>query len=158
MVSSQTLRKRLHEQKHIAETETSRETIIVRKTINGKRTRVFSIHRASLFSEPGQPDQPDQSRELGESPLESSPIGQVLPDQWSGSESTPDQDDPLNNNGIPFYGQVGQVKNETESKNTNLSRVYPFSGQVDSENLTNAPEKPDQSEKTLDLSTDEEVF
>jgi Domain of unknown function (DUF3854)/Domain of unknown function (DUF927) len=155
VVSEQTLRKRLHEQGHIAETEPSRETIVVRKTIDGKRTRVFSIHRVSLFSEADQPAQPDQASKL---PPESDSIGQVLPDQWSGSKPPPDHNNLLINNDVPSNGQVGQVRNVTDSKNINPACACSSCGQVDSKNLTSATKKPDQSGETLDAGDDEEVF
>jgi hypothetical protein len=163
VVSGQTLRKRLHEQGHIAEVEPSRGRTLVRKTINGKRTQVFSIYRASLFAEPDQTDQTDQT---DESPPESSSIGPKKTDQWSDSEFVPDQDNTLNHEEIFSSGPFGPKKNERESKNTNLSRACPvsgpFSGPAGFEKRTNATEKTDQSEKTLDASggsdLNEEVF
>lgn len=150
VVSPRTLWKRLHEKGHVAETEGSRETYMVRKTLDGRRTGVLPIYRGSLFQKPDQPDQPDQSAKSGEPTPELEPIGQVLPDQWSGHELLPDHGNALNYNEISPIGQVGQAENITEAEYFDRARAGSLSGQVLRSDLTNGPTKPDQSEEMLD--------
>ncbi len=59
-ISARTLRKRLHERGLLASTDTEREVLTVRKTLEGKRREVMHLRAASLYAE--KPDQPDQTR------------------------------------------------------------------------------------------------
>jgi hypothetical protein len=58
-VSSRTLRKRLHERGLLASTDTERDVLTVRRTLEGKRREVLHLRAGSLSAE--KPDQPDQS-------------------------------------------------------------------------------------------------
>jgi uncharacterized protein DUF927 len=61
-VSAQTLRKRLHERGHLAQVDKKRETVIMRKTIDGKQTKILALYRVSLFAKnlPNLPNLPNQ--------------------------------------------------------------------------------------------------
>jgi hypothetical protein len=59
-VSAQTLRKRLKEKGLLASTDEKRETLTVRRTIEGVKSRnVLHLHLSSLFSDREKPDKPD---------------------------------------------------------------------------------------------------
>jgi len=167
-VSAQTLRKRLNEQGHIAETEGSQETLAVRKTIEGERIRVIVVYRTSLFAEPVQPVQPVQSPDEGS---KEASIGQVFDSNWTGFDgdwagwtgckTTSVHSKPLIDNAMRYSGQVGQENVERERSDTRTtSDICPGAGQVLSDPSTNLSTKPVQSGKTLDESGlgYEEVF
>ncbi len=59
-VSAQTLRKRLKEKGLLASVSETRQTLLVRRTLEGVKDRsVLHLHLSSLFSDWGKPDEPD---------------------------------------------------------------------------------------------------
>jgi hypothetical protein len=62
-ISPRTLRRRLRERGLLASVGGGRETLTVRRTLDGKRREVLHLHAASLFSGPDQPDQPPANAE-----------------------------------------------------------------------------------------------
>ena len=143
VVSAQTLRKRLHEQNHIAEVEPGQGTILVRKTLDGKRTRVLVLHRSSLYPEKSVLSV--QSVHQGD---ESPVTGQVFDDDWTGFfddwtgfKPQPVLDNPLNNKEISVSGRIGQKNPIGERRDAkNMHAHTPSPGQVlsnDSKNLSN---------------------
>src|SRR5262249_45852860 len=64
-VSPRTLHKRLHEQGHLVDVDRGRETLRVRRTLEGARRDVLAIIGPSLVTKPDQPDQPDRHAQTG---------------------------------------------------------------------------------------------
>jgi hypothetical protein len=144
-VSAQTLRKRLDE-RHLlittGKTTEGRETLLVRRSIEGRRRDVLHLSILSLSLEREKPDQPDQ-------PADTRASGQVFPDQWSGNGERPDQGKPLKDTGSIDAGQVGQVFRSVESQSWNVgkndhSECVLWSGSP--ENLTRKPDQRDRDE------------
>lgn len=60
-ISAQTLRKRLNEKKILASIDGKRQTLTVRRTIEGVKDRsVLHLRRSSLFAGADEPDEPDE--------------------------------------------------------------------------------------------------
>jgi hypothetical protein len=104
-VSAQTLRKRLHEKRLLVSTGKveGRETLLVRKTLEGRRRHILHLSHESLgLSTHFEPDQPDQAEDVEES-------GQVLWAGFWGVVKEPDHGSECKNDGSDTNGQVGQV-------------------------------------------------
>jgi hypothetical protein len=61
-VTARTLRKRLHERGLLHSTDTSRQTLTVRRTLEGRRREVLHTADDFLSAPGGRPDQPDHAR------------------------------------------------------------------------------------------------
>ncbi len=122
-VSARTLHKRLHEGGHLVSVETTRDTLKVRRSLEGARRDVLHLRAASLLR--GKPDQPDQDLEeerpetaaawsgswSGSEAGPDQPGGK--PDQPSSSESAADPGDPLMGASV---GRVGRVPGERDER------------------------------------------
>jgi hypothetical protein len=110
-VSPQTLRKRLHERRLLASTgkeAEGRETLLVRRTIEGSRRDVLHLHARSLaLHKQQEPGQPDQRHEVPLNGRENLTNGQPL-------GRSPDQRKPLEDKACHEFGQLGQVLNLLE--------------------------------------------
>jgi hypothetical protein len=84
-VSARTLRKRLRERGLLASTDTEREVLTVRRTLEGRRREV--LHLRSAVLSPPEPDQPDQQTQKTE---ESGRVaGRVTPEPSQNPTSNP---------------------------------------------------------------------
>jgi 3'-5' exonuclease len=94
-VGAQTLRKRLKDKGLLASVSESRQTLLVRRTLEGVRDRsVLHLHLSSLFSDWGKPDEPDDGGDKphgkggpGAAPSSGSENQPIEPDASSGSEA-----------------------------------------------------------------------
>jgi hypothetical protein len=98
-VGAQTLRKRLKDKGLLASVSESRQTLLVRRTLEGVRDRsVLHLQLSSLFSDWGKPDEPDDGGDKphgkggpGAAPSSGSENQQIepdeKPDEASGSEA-----------------------------------------------------------------------
>jgi hypothetical protein len=64
-VSSQTLRKRLHERLVLVSTDESRQTLTVRRKLAEQQRSVLHVHIQTLSIDPEKPDKPDIDPEPG---------------------------------------------------------------------------------------------
>jgi hypothetical protein len=142
-VKATTLRKRLNEKGLIAETEPSRQTLLVRKHIDGTRESVLAIFTTAL-SRGKKPDQPDH-----ETPTPHSWSGFLPPlvSRWSGFLEKTDHNILLNNKDLPDRGQVGQVFYPHRDTQENL---MPFGGQVSPKKPDHGDPKPDHGDPKTD--------
>jgi hypothetical protein len=135
-VGASTLRKRLHEKGLIAEVEPSRKTLLVRKRVDGERSRVLAIF-ATALSGGKKGDQSDPP------PLKPH-AGSVFYPPWVSPGSVfLDQSDPdntLNDKDLSLLGQIGHLFPGREDLRENSE---PFLGQF-------APEKTDPGETKTD--------
>jgi hypothetical protein len=110
-VSPQTPRKRLHERRLLASTgkeAEGRETLIVRRTIEGSRRDVLHLHASSLaLHKQQESDQPDQNDEVPLNGQENLTIGQP-------PGGSTDQRNSLEDKVSRGCGQVGQISNILE--------------------------------------------
>jgi hypothetical protein len=129
-VSAQTLRKRLHEKQLLVSTGKveGRETLLVRKTLEGRRSHILHPHRESLgvFTHE-KPDQPDQREDAEENGQVSGRSGQVLWSGFWGVLKEPDQRLDCENNEFGKNGQVGQVFMSTNGGSTKNDPLSPES-------------------------------
>jgi hypothetical protein len=120
-VSPQSLRKRLKERGLIAESEPSRDTISVRKQIDGERWSVLVLNKALLYdNQPGHADQ---------KPQEWSGVCPPLVREWSGLLTPTDHIKTLNDKEILSSGQSGQVfsgdTDDTDKMSTASAQSVP---------------------------------
>ncbi|MDA1054805.1 MAG: DUF3854 domain-containing protein [Planctomycetota bacterium] len=66
-VGQTTLRRRLRERGYLAETDTTRQTLTVRKTISGTRREILSLRANCIRMKPDQPDQTTTSADAASS-------------------------------------------------------------------------------------------
>ena len=121
-VSAQTLRKRLHERHLLASTgkDTGRETLLVRRTIEGQRREVLHLRTDSLtLYTPQKPDQPDQRPESPGAAQKNLTNRSLLLSQ-------PDRNTSLKTNEITTNGQVGQVLDVRKSQNPETPKPDEF--------------------------------
>ena len=115
VVTPRTLHRRLRERGYLASTDVKRETLKVRRTLEGARRDVLHLRAGSVMR--GKPDQPDQA--AGKPRAE----GRF---DWSGSrsgsdkfEEKPDQetrpDLPQKQADAPGRGRVGRVPGDRET-------------------------------------------
>ena len=62
-ISPRTLHSRLHDRGLLASTDTAREVLTVRRTLEGQRRSVLHLHTHLLYHRPDQPDQLAQNAE-----------------------------------------------------------------------------------------------
>jgi hypothetical protein len=132
-VSAQTLRKRLREKGLLAttgqESDSARETLLVRKTFEGRRRSVLCMFSATLdgLSPHQKPDQLDHDTTL-------EGIGQVSDGNGQGENVEPDQqpdhENPQENNEMRNNGQVGQVLTSDKSLPRETEKTANNGGQV----------------------------
>jgi hypothetical protein len=136
-VSGRTLRKRLQERGLLLSTDTNRQTLTVRCTLEGRRREVLHTDYDFLSTHGGRPDQPDHARgNLRHGAISAPPLwsgldaktrpapdhkpdhalnspGQVTGDKWSDNGRvtlhTPDHDEAHASAKNPTPGQVGRV-------------------------------------------------
>lgn len=112
-VTSQTLRKRLNEKGLLAETEPSRDTLLVRKQIDGTRWPVLVLNKEVLYdNQPARADQNHQAWSGSCPPLVGS---------WTGFLDSSDHDKILNKEYLYVSGQGGQVLDADKAARDNQS-------------------------------------
>ncbi len=129
-VTAPTLRKRLKEKGLIAEIESSRTTLVVRKQIDGERHRVLVIYTTALST--GK--KCDQHDNAALNPDEWSLSCPPLVTNWSPFLSQSDSNSILNNKDLSESGHVGHNFPARESLSVNSA---PFCGHI-------APNQSDQ--------------
>jgi hypothetical protein len=135
-ISPQTLRKRLYERRLLASTgkeSEGRETLLVRRTLDGCRRDVLHLHVNCLTLHTQQnPDQPDHHQEAladGQKNLTNGQPPARAPDHRKTSEDKPSHDS----------GQVGQVFPALQLQPQNGGKVSAsgaIARSVDAQNLT----------------------
>jgi hypothetical protein len=139
-VSAQTMRKRLHERHLLVNTgkeAEGRETLLVRRTIEGRRREVLHLRVQSLtVYTPENPDQPDHDPDPPSG-------GQVGPDQWSGNGQGPDHGKALTEKASGDSGQVGQDSDAVKRSHVEEGKSHDslaMSRSGDGNNLTTKPD------------------
>jgi hypothetical protein len=139
-VSPQTLRKRLHERHLLASTGKEaerRETLLVRRVIEGVRREILHLHAKSLrLYTPQEPDQPDHGHDASNNGPENLTNGQP-------HALSPDQRHDLGDKASHDAGQVGQVSQALKSHHSEAGGnhdIWAMSGSSDAKNLTTKPD------------------
>jgi hypothetical protein len=106
-VTPRTLHRRLSERGLLVSREAGRETVTIRKTLEGRRRAVLHLRADALCAQ--QPDQPDQPDQQGEIPGENGQVagqvaGRVAPAAGPNPTMKPDQNGRENG---PLVGLVG---------------------------------------------------
>ena len=141
-ITSQTLRKRLKENQYLASWEEKRETVTIRKTLEGRQISVLHFHKSILRSPVSphkEPDKPDSNASLDEEktnsrepPVEEpdSPLGSWINPTWDSTSKSEAETESC----TAGVGNVGFANSKKDSPETQ-SRGENVSEQSDTENV-----------------------
>jgi hypothetical protein len=131
-ISPRTLRKRLQERGLLLSTDSDREVLTVRRTLQGKRRNVLHLMADFLFAQEDplsaqEPDQPDQhGKNTGVTGVNGRIAGRAVPDQAENPTTDPTTDPTRNTGGNgELVGSVGsEVGGEAPTARNHTSDQY----------------------------------